>query len=397
VRPQEAHASLSVERTRTRVDAIDLARGLIMVVMALDHTRDFFGMPGDVPTNLAQATPALFLTRWVTHFCAPVFFLLMGTGARLSLERRSRAWLSRFLVTRGLWLIVVEVTVLRCLSYQFNVDYHVTMLLVIWALGWSMIVLSGLLWLPAWAILSFGLLLVAGHDLFDGVASANPLWVVLHRPGLVVGLPGHVVFAAYPLVPWVGVTAVGYVLGNVYRWDAARRRALLMRVGLAAVAGFAVLRGIDRYGDPAPWASQGTVTMTVLSVLNTTKYPPSLAFLLMTLGPALLLLSATDGATARWLRPALVVGRVPMFYYVLHFTLIHALAVVVSYACLGTVHSMFESPDLEHYPFSPPPGWGFSLPVVYAVWAFVVVAMYGPCAWFAGLKARRKDAWLSYV
>jgi uncharacterized membrane protein len=382
---------------RARVESVDVVRGLIMVVMALDHTRDFFGVPGVNPSDVTRASAALFFTRWVTHFCAPVFFLLTGVGARLSLGKKSTGGLAWFLVTRGLWLIVLEVTVLRCFSYQFNVDYRVTMLLVIWALGWSMIVLAGLVWLPAPAVLVVGVVLVAGHNLLDAVSSAHPLWVILHAPGFVVRRPAHVVFAAYPLVPWVGVTAIGYALGGLYRWEPARRRAWLTRIGAAATAGFLIVRSLNVYGDPAPWAHQASAGATVLSFLNTTKYPPSLSFLLMTLGPALLLLRATDGGTPEWLRPTLVIGKVPFFYYVVHFSLIHALAVAVCLLQARAVHWMFESRDLASYPFTPPPGWGFPLPVVLLTWVAVVAAMYLPCRWFAGIKARRTDAWLSYV
>jgi len=366
-------------------------------VMALDHTRDFFGIPGDSPTNLATASAALFLTRWITYFCAPVFFLLTGTGAFLALARRSRSELSRFLVTRGLWLVFLELTLLRAVSYQFNVDYRVTMLLVIWALGASMIVLAALVYLPAPVVAAFGILLIAGHNLLDGATFAGPVWSLLHAPGFVLRTPEHVVFVAYPLVPWVGVTAVGYALGQVYLWGADRRRRFLLRLGLGLSAAFVVIRAIDRYGDPAPWTTQKSALFTALSFLSTTKYPPSLSFLLMTLGPALVLLWAMDRRTPRALGPALVIGRVPLFYYVLHFSLIHLVATVVCYARYGSARGMFESPDLGHYPFSAPPGWGYSLPVVFVIWALVVLAMYPLCRWFAALKRRRSDWWLSYV
>jgi len=382
---------------RTRVESVDVVRGVIMIIMALDHTRDFFGIPGQNPTDLANASAALFLTRWITHFCAPVFFLLTGTGAYLSLRRKSPSELSRFLFTRGLWLIFLEVVVVRCFAYQFNFDYRVTMLLVIWALGWSMITLSALVRLPAPVATAIGAVIIVGHNLLDPVKWANPLWAILHSPGFVVDTPEHVVFAGYPLIPWIGVTAVGYGLGQVYGWDAGRRRAFLVRLGLALSVAFLVIRGINIYGDPSRWVSQKNAVFTVLSFLNTTKYPPSLLFLLMTLGPAMIFLSSVDSGTPRVLRPALVIGKVPLFYYMLHFALIHLLAVVVCYLRYGSAHWMFESPDLGHYPFSAPPGWGFSLPVVYLTWAFVVVAMYPLCRWFAGVKQRRNDAWLSYL
>ena len=382
---------------RARVESVDVVRGVIMILMALDHTRDFFGIPGQSPTDMASTTAALFLTRWITHLCAPVFFLLTGTGAYLSLRRKSPGELSRFLLTRGIWLIFLEVVLVRCFAYQFNFDYRVTMLLVLWALGWAMITLSALVRLPAFVATAFGALLIVGHNLFDTVKSASPLWAILHSPGFVVNTPDHVVFAAYPLIPWVGVTAVGYGLGEVYSWDAERRRGFLLRLGLALSLAFLVIRGLNIYGDPSRWMRQKTAVFTVLSFLNTTKYPPSLLFLLMTLGPAMVFLWSVDPETPRVLRPALVIGKVPLFYYVLHFALIHLLAVVTCYVRYGSAHWMFESPDLGHYPFSAPPGWGYSLPVVYLVWAFVVVTMYPLCRWFAGLKQRRSDPWLSYL
>ena len=383
--------------SRARLESVDVVRGVIMIIMALDHTRDFFGIPGQNPTDLVNTTAALFFTRWITHFCAPVFFLLTGTGAYLSLRRRSPGELSRFLFTRGLWLIFLELVVVRCFAYQFNFDYRATMLLVLWALGWSMITLSALVRLPAFVVTAIGVAMIVGHNLLDSVKFASPLWSILHSPGFVVNTPNHVVFAGYPLIPWIGVTAVGYGLGQVYSWDTERRRAFLLRLGLALSPAFLVIRGINIYGDPSRWMPQKNAVFTALSFLNTTKYPPSLLFLLMTLGPAMTFLWSVDRGTPRILRPALVIGKVPLFYFVLHFTLIHVLAVVTCYVRYGSAHWMFESPDLAHYPFSAPPGWGYSLPVVYLVWTVVVVAMYPLCRWFAALKQRRSDAWLSYL
>jgi uncharacterized membrane protein len=367
-----------------------------MIVMALDHTRDFFGMPGANPADPARAGAALFFTRWVTHFCAPVFFLLTGTGADLALGRKSVRSLSGFLFSRGLWLIVLELTVVRCLAFQFNIDYRVTMLLVFWALGWSMIALSALVYLPVAAIASFGVSLVAGHNLLDGVRPPLPIWPILHGPGVVLSGP-HVVFASYPLIPWIGVTAVGFGLGRIYAWPPERRRAWLLRTGVLLSAAFVALRWLNGYGDPSRWRGQQSSTATVLSFLNTTKYPPSLLFLLMTLGPALVALAAADRGTPRLLRPAVTFGRVPLFYFVLHLPLIHLIAVVVAGARYHEAHWLFDSPDLAHYPFTPPPGWGYSLPVVYAIWIGVVLALYPACKWFAGVKQRRRDGWLSYL
>lgn len=380
-----------------RLTSIDALRGAVMILMALDHVRDFFGVPGISPTNLAQTTVPLFLTRWITHLCAPVFFLLTGTGAFLSLGRKTVPELSRFLFTRGVWLIVLELTVIRCLGFQFNFDYQVTMLVVIWALGWAMISLSALVWLPVPAVLTIGAVMIAGHNLMDGVRSANPLWVVLHSPGFVVNRPGFVVFASYTLIPWIGVTATGYGLGQLYRWSPERRRAFLVRAGLALTAAFVLLRTFNLYGDPAPWSPQASGALTVVSFLNVTKYPPSLLFLLMTLGPALLILRALDVGTPRVLQPALVFGRVPLFYFLLHLSLIHLIAVIVCYAQNGSAHWMFQSPNLSAYPFTSPPGWGLSLPVIYLLWVAVVGILYPVCRWFAAVKARRTDWWLSYL
>ena len=389
-------AVASVVTKRVRIESIDVVRGVIMILMALDHVRDFFGNSGFNPTDPATTTIPLFFTRWITHFCAPVFFLLTGTGAYLALGRKTKSELSRFLFTRGLWLIFLELTVTRCLGWQFNFDYHLTLLLVLWALGWAMIVLSALVYLPASVVTAFGVVTIAGHNLLDSVESSNPLWSILHSPNFVVNSPGRIVFVTYALIPWVGVTAVGYGLGQIYRWPSERRKAFLLRLGIGLTAAFVILRGINVYGDPLPWSTQKSSAFTVLSFLNTTKYPPSLLYLLMTLGPALLFLWAVDAGTPRWLRPALTIGKGPMFYYLLHIPLIHLLAVAVCYARYGQVHWMFESPGLGQFPITKPAGWGYSLPIVYLVWAVVVVALYPLCRWFAGLKQRRSDAWLSY-
>ena len=379
-----------------RIESIDVVRGSIMILMALDHVRDFFGVPGN-PANLATASAPLFLTRWITHFCAPVFFLLMGTGAYLSSRRRTRGELSWLLLTRGLWLIVLELTLVRCFAYQFNVDYQVTLLLVLWALGWSLVVLSALVWLPTWLLTTIGLVLIGGHNAFDSFRPASGLWNILHAPGFVVTGPRFTVFASYPLIPWIGVTAAGYGLGQIYFWDPDRRRRFLFAAGVAVTLGFVALRWSNLYGDPRPWAGQATTLFTSLSFINANKYPPSLLFLMMTLGPALLFLRTADRRTPPFLHPARAFGQVPLFYFVLHFVVIHALAVVVCYAKYGTAHWMFTSPDLGNYPFTQPPGWGFSLPAVYAIWIGVVVATYPACQWMARLKARRRVWWTSYV
>jgi uncharacterized membrane protein len=280
---------------------------------------------------------------------------------------------------------------------QFNFDYHTTVITVLWALGWAMIVLSALVHLPPSVVTAFGGLMIATHNLLDSIRSANPLWSILHSPNVILASPRHTVFLAYPLIPWVAVTAVGFGLGQIYAWEPARRQAFLLRLGFVLTIGFVILRAINIYGDPFRWAAQRTPTYTVLSFLDTTKYPPSLLFLLMTLGPALLFLRAVDSHTPRLLRPALIIGKVPMFYYLLHFALIHVLAVIICYARYGHIHWMFESPDLAHYPVTFPAGWGLPLPIVYLIWTFVVLAIYPLCRWYAAVKQRSNSPLLSYL
>ena len=387
---------------RQRVDSVDLVRGLIMILMALDHTRDFFGGASINPTNLATTTPALFFTRWITHFCAPVFCLLTGTSAYLARRGRTTPQLSRFLLTRGLWLVLLEVTVARFL-WQFNVDYQVTIITVLWALGWSMVVLAGLVHFPAWVAGAFGGAMIVLHNLLDPIRAASfgslaPFWNVLHAPGLLYAAPGRIVILAYPLIPWIGVMAVGYSLGAIYGVSAERRRRLLLRLGVALTAAFVVLRFINVYGDPFPWTVQPSATFTVLSFLNLTKYPPSLLFLLMTLGPALLLLRAADGRPVpAILRPVYVIGKVPMYYYLAHILLLHLIAVGVSYARYGTIRYMFESARPDQFPVTQPPGWANPLPIVYLLWIVVVVLLYPFCRWYAALKARSSNRLLSYL
>jgi uncharacterized membrane protein len=384
-----------------RVDAVDVVRGLIIIVMALDHVRDFFGDAAASPTNLATTTAGLFFTRWITHLCAPVFFLLTGTSAFLIRERRSTGGLARFLWTRGLWLIFLEVVVMR-FALTFNLDYQVTILTVLWGLGWAMIVLAALIWLPNWAIATLGGALVLGHNALDGITPQGfgawaPLWSVLHAPGVIFNNGREMVLAVYVLIPWVGVTALGYVLGSVYRWEAARRQKFLLWLGAALVAGFVVLRFANVYGDPLHWSLQKNALWTLISFLNTNKYPPSLLFLLMTLGPALLLLRAFDGGVPVSLRYPQIIGRVPLFFYVLHFYLIHLLAVVASALRYGRIDWMFQAPDLAHFPFSQPPGWDLGLPMIYVLWVVVVVTLFPLCRGYARVKEQRHSKWLSYL
>jgi uncharacterized membrane protein len=380
---------------RPRLDSIDLLRGLVMVLMALDHTRDFFGASGMNPRDVAD--PALFLTRWITHYCAPIFILLAGTSAYLYGARgRSTAEISRFLITRGFWLMLLEFTIVRLgWTFDMGLDHFVTQ--VIWAIGASMVVLAGLVWLPRAAISAIGLAVIVGHNAFDGVTASDFgaygwIWNFLHEPKLLTLAPGSQLYALYPLIPWAGVMAAGYALGPVFLLDAKVRRRLLLDLGAAITVAFVVLRLSNVYGDPAPWAVQETGLSTVLSVLNVEKYPPSLLYLMMTLGPALMLLALFErvrGDLAQWIT---TFGRVPLLYYVAHIFLIHALAVVLALVAIGDATWLIGG-----LPSAKPADYGLPLPGVYAVWLMVVVALYPLCAWFAQLKRRRSEWWWSYL
>lgn len=358
-----------------------------MVIMALDHVRDHFSSAHFDATDLAQTAPALFFTRWITHFCAPVFIFLAGTSAFLSRTRgRTTAELSRFLLTRGIWLVILELTIVR-FGWFFDLDYSRFVLQVIWAIGMSMVVLSALVLVPAAAVAALGVALMASHNLLDGVEASRLgtggwLWYVLHVPHLPV---------VYPLVPWIGVMAAGYGLGPLLLREPARRRRLLGMLGVGSMTAFVVLRAMNGYGDPKPWSTQTSGTFTVLSFLNVTKYPPSLLFLLMTLGPAIALLPLLERVSGPGARFFVVYGRVPLFYYVLHLYLIHAVAIGAAYLAGHDVRSFFTV-----FSFFPTE-YGFGLPVVYLVWVAVVATLYPPCRWFAGVKQRRRDAWLSYL
>ena len=384
-----------------RLASIDLLRGLVIILMALDHVHDFFGDLTAQPTNLATTTGALFFTRWITHLCAPTFALLTGTGACLARGRMSKPQLSLYLCSRGLWLIFLELVVMR-FALQFNFDYHMTIITVLWALGWSMLTLAGLIWLPLWAIILFGTALVVGHNTLDGI-NANtlgkfaPLWTVLHAPGILINTGRSAVVVAYVLLPWIGVTALGYALGTIYSWSRERRQRLLSWLGAGLIAAFIVLRFVNVYGDPARWSPYDSPLWTVMSFVNTTKYPPSLLFLLMTLGPALLLLCVFEKSAPRILGPVALVGKVPLFFFVVHFYLIHLLAVAVSYMRYGKVDEMTQSPDLGHFPFSQPPGWDVGLPKIYLLWLTVLVIMFPLCRWYEKVKRTHRSWWLSYL
>ena len=391
-----------------------------MVLMALDHTRDFFhtgALQGIDPLDLSKTTIPLFFTRWITHFCAPVFVFLAGTGAFLSSTRgKSKRELSWFLLTRGLWLVLLELTWIRWAGWNFGFNLHEHWGIVIWAIGWSMVVLAALVHLPNWAITTFGIAMIALHNAFDGVKpeSFGPLswlWQILHAGGQF-QITSDVRFGAgYPLIPWIAVMATGYGFGTILLHEPAQRQRWLFRVGLNMVVVFFLLRFSNLYGDAKQWSSQSTGFLTLLSMLDCTKYPPSLCYLLMTLGPAAMLLALLDravqppyppaaggegrreeGHLVRVLRPILVFGRVPLFYYLIHLPLIHGLAVAANLIRFGHANWLYGAA-----PAKPPPDAGFGLPIVYLAWIIVLVLLYPACQWFADLKRRRREVWLSYL
>jgi uncharacterized membrane protein len=390
---------------RPRLDSVDLLRGMIMVLMALDHVRDFFPVGNFDPLDLGKTTPALFLTRWITHFCAPVFTFLAGTGAYLALTRgKGKRELSWFLFSRGLWLAFLEVTWVRCIGWNFDVDFHSIGVATLWSIGWSMVVLSALVFLPTWAVTAFGVTMIAVHNAFDWVepeafGSFGWLWKVLHANGSFEWAPGFQFGIGYALIPWMGVVAAGYGFGALFLLEPERRRKALLGLGIGVTLVFVALRWTNTYGDSLygkshHWATQENFLFTVFSFIDVHKYPPSLLYLLMTLGPAFIVLGLLNRGTPRVLQPILVFGRVPLFYYLLHLPLIHGLAVLVAYARFGhadwLIGSVFNWRDA-------PTGSTFSLPMVYLIWIGVVLLLYPVCRWFAEVKRRRRDAWLSYL
>jgi uncharacterized membrane protein len=405
---------------RQRLDALDAVRGLVMVLMLLDHVRDFVhvgGWMGD-PLDLATTTPALYATRWITHLCAPTFVLLAGIGVALQRQRgATTAELRRFLLTRGAWLVLLELTAVRWCAF-WDVDYRfLGGLQVIGAIGVAMLALGALIGLPQRVVGAIGLAIVAGHNLLDGIrvpewagptspvpGAAAKLWLVLHQGGAfpVAGWPSPVVMIVYPVLAWIGILAAGYGLGEAWRLATPRRVRVLAAVGGALVVAFLALRLTNAYGDPHPWTAQGDALHTALAVLRVEKYPPSLLFVCATLGPMLLLLAALEArrdgawarrAPARWL---VTFGRVPLFYYLLQWLWAHGVGFLLAAAAGHALWPYFVNP-MVMFMRGLPPDYGFPLPVVWGAWIVGVVVLYLPCRWYAGVKARRTDWWLRYL
>jgi uncharacterized membrane protein len=391
----------------SRVISVDFMRGLAMVVMGIDHTRDYLTNVPFQPENLAHTYPALFFTRWITHFCAPLFFFLAGTGAYL-LRRKTNSvgTVSRFLWTRGLWLVLLEFTIIE---YAWTFVFW-QMGGVIWSLGCCMVLLGFLVWLPDKLLLAFGLVLVVLHDLFDQVQASQlqsfgPLWVILHAKG---ALPHTHFFVLFPLVPLLGVMALGYIFGKFFDKPPALRSRLMLYLGLVTTGAFIVLRAFNTYGNPphgvarnspGQWHVQSTWAMTAVSFLDLEKYPASVQYLLMTLGPALILFSIVERVSGSkrfewWSKPIVVFGRVPLLFYILHLYAIHLAAIVLAVIFHQPVGWLWKG---AFWMNETPAGYGHGLPLIYLTWCAIALILYFPCAWFAEYRSRHKKWWLSYL
>lgn len=389
---------------KPRIESIDILRGVVMVIMALDHVRDYFhyGSFFIDPTNLQTTTPLLFFTRFITNFCAPVFVFLSGTSAFLYGTNKTKPQLFKFLFTRGIWLIFLEIVV-NTFIWTFDVTYSLQIFQVIFAIGFSMICLSFLIYLPKKVILLVGIILIAGHNALDNIVMQGQsfqsiIWYFLHQDNALVYGSNHMVILHYPLIPWIGLMALGYLFGSFYQkdFDVSLRKKWLLRLGLGALFLFVILRGFNVYGDLMPWSVQDTTTKSILSFFKVTKYPPSLLFLCITLGPAMIFLYAFENTKNKITDFFLVFGRVPLFYYFLHMLVIHILAIIGILIFGGNWQDMivtgksFMSETLKTY--------GYSLFIVYVVWISVVLLLYPLCKKYMIYKANNKDKWwLSYL
>lgn len=397
--------TLSANTTNSwRISSIDLVRGLVMVIMALDHTRDFFHADASVfnPTDLTKTTPILFFTRWITHFCAPTFVLLAGVAVRISRERKTPKELALFLVTRGLWLVILELTIIR-FSFFFNLTYDFTVLQVIWVIGWSMVVLATFVFLPEIITLATGLLIIVAHNSLDLIQikpeeQGYVLWSILHQTGFFAIAEGKNIGAFYAFIPWLGIMLTGFGIGRWFtaKYSSEQRKKSLLLTGLSAVGLFIAIRWTNLYGDPAEWSGQKDFLYTIMSFLNCEKYPPSLLYTLMTLGPVLVLLALLEGKEISFSKPLIIFGRVPLFYYVIHFYLIHASSLLLYMIYTGTSLSKVKfgfNDGFGGIPF----GYGYSLPWVYVAWMCLLLVLYPLCNWYNKYKSTHKAAWLSYL
>lgn len=387
---------------KKRIQSIDLLRGIVMVIMALDHLRDFVhadSIAGKEPLNLETTTAAFFLTRWITHFCAPIFVFLAGTSIFLMSQKRTKPDLARFLFSRGLFLLILELTVVS-LGWTFSISFDFLVFQVIGAIGVAMMAMAGLIFLPFEFAVGLGLILVFGHNLFDrfnGMADL-PVWGMLisflhvfhifkFSPHLSLGI-------IYPVVPWLGIMLCGYGLGTFYKTSnpVENRRKQLLILGAICLVLLVALRLPNGYGDSKLWENQPSFLFTLLSFVNTSKYPPSLLYTVMTLGPALIFLAISEKWNNAITRFFLVFGQVPLFYYILHLYLIHGLSVF-----LVALTGMNQIPTANLSPFGLPENFGFGLPGTYLLWVLVIALLYFPCRWYRTYKSRHSHWWLSYL
>jgi uncharacterized membrane protein len=397
---------MTADARRYRLSSIDTLRGLAIVMMAIDHSRDFFMSAGELePAANPSIGAALFVTRWITHFCAPTFVFLAGTSAGLMVARKSRPELGRFLLSRGAWLVLIEALVISTawtfspLGMEELGGIIRVPMQVIFAIGASMIVLAGAQVFGRPACAAIGAAVLLGHNLLDPIwppnslldaATSGPWWAFLHAQTTYLAGP-VLIRVTYPLVPWIGVMLLGFGTAGVFEAPPPRRRMLLLASGGAATAAFVLIRASGVYGDPNPWQWDASMTRTVIDFLNTTKYPPSLLFLLMTLGPAAILCALADDVPAVLSGPLATFGRAPFAFYVAHLYLLHAGSML-----LGAAQGFEVGQFLTVFQFFPK-GYGLGLPGVYLVWVLVVLALYPLCRWMAAIKGRRRDWWLSYL
>lgn len=387
---------------KPRIASIDHLRGIVMLLMALDHVRDYFHYDAFFyePTNLDQTTPVIFFTRFITHYCAPVFVFLAGTSAFFVGRRMEKKALSTWLVKRGFWLIFLEITVVK-LAWYFKLNFSTIDLMVIWVLGACMIVLAGAIHLPKKFIIIISIIGIAGHNLLDGLSFNNEvinnICILFHEMGPIM-IGETVIFVAYPLIPWVFVMPLGYYFGELYAssFPSEKRKSILLKMGLGLIAGFLVIRGINVYGDLNPWVAMDTFSYTVLSFFNVHKYPPSLDYLMITLGPAFIFLAVSEKwQNGLWEKIA-IVGKVPMFFYLIHIFVIHGLACIAAeltgfgFSALVIDGWITEVPELR--------GYGFDLSMVYFVWLAIILMLYPLCKKYYHYKFANKDKWwLSYL
>ena len=396
--------SATLNSTKPRIASIDFLRGLIMVIMALDHTRDYFhiGAMTSTPTDLSTTTPLLFFTRWITHFCAPLFLFLSGISAFLNGQNKTKKELSIFLIKRGFFLIVFEIVVMN-LILTFNPAYNIIFLITLWAFGWSMVILGLLIRTNAITIAIIGTILFFGHNLLDKIVldpnsiSTAIINILLTSKGNAFPIGGgHIILVGYTILPWASIMLLGYSFGHLFSntIEAQKRKRFFLFAGLGIITYFLLMRGINMYGDPNPWATQKNSLFTFLSFFNITKTPPSLLFGCMTIGPGLIVLSFSENLKNKFSQIVMVYGKAFLFYFAGYFLLLHLLLVIFFYA---TGHTNSQIVDPESPFLFRPTAFGFSLRYVYLLWIAVVAIMYYPCKWFYKYKKSHNSWWLRYM